>query len=454
MKYVFLCLLCPCFVFDAQGATERQLTNSPSGKILTNTSVWSSDGEWIVFDTRANPGKFDATRIERVNARTGEVQCLYEAREGAVCGVVTYHPSKPRVVFIYGPENPTPDWTYGPSRRRGVVVDVRRQGEITPLDAMNYAPPFHPGALRGGSHVHIFSQDGTRVSFTYDDEVLSRLAERTGDDKLNQRNVGVAVELSSPVVVNTRHPRNQDGRFFSVLVTHTVATPRPGSDEISRACEEGWVGNKGYQRTDGSQVPHALAFQGLVTSTDGSQHYEVYIVDLPEDLTQPGDEPLEGTAIRRPAPPRGTVQRRLTFTSGRRYPGVQGPRHWLRSSPDGSRIAFLMKDDSGIVQIWSVSPNGGEPVQITRNSSDVQSAFTWSPDGRQIAYVMDNSIFVSNVETKESTRLTARTSDENAPLPYACVFSPTGREIAFQRNVTQDRGGGAQIFTVSVDPAP
>jgi hypothetical protein len=51
-----------------------------------------------------------------------------------------------------------------------------------------------------------------------------------------------------------------------------------------------------------------------------------------------------------PLSPKGCTQRRLTFTAQRKFPGIQGPRHWLRSSPDGSRIAFLMKDDAGVVQ--------------------------------------------------------------------------------------------------------
>ena len=84
-------------------------------------------------------------------------------------------------------------------------------------------------------------------------------------------------------------------------------------------------------------------------------------------FTVPGDGSLAGTERRMPFPPKGVVQRRLTFTADRPFPGIQGPRHWLRSSPDGRRIAFLMKDEDGLVQLWTVSPNGGAPAQVTRN---------------------------------------------------------------------------------------
>ena len=44
------------------------------------------------------------------------------------------------------------------------------------LDARDLLPPFTPGALRGGTHVHQFSPDGHVVSSTYEDHVLVRNA--------------------------------------------------------------------------------------------------------------------------------------------------------------------------------------------------------------------------------------------------------------------------------------
>src|SRR5262249_33607107 len=150
------------------------------------------------------------------------------------------------------------------------------------------------------------------------------------------------------------------------------------------ACEEGWVGTNGYLRNDGLRQHHALAFQGQVRSEKGDTISEVFIVDLPDDLTVPGEGPLAGTEKRRPFPPRGALQRRLTFTAQRKYPGIQGPRHWLHSSPRGEQIAFLMKDDNAVVQLWIISPNGGSPFQLTHNEWPVASAFSWSPDGHSI----------------------------------------------------------------------
>ena len=176
----------------------------------------------------------------------------------------------------------------------------------------------------------------------------------------------------------------------------------------------------------------------------------MFVADLPDALTQSGDGPLAGTETRMPSPPRGATQRRLTFTAGRKYPGIQGPRHWLHSSPDGARIAFLMKDDKGVAQLWTVSPAGGPPAQLTRNPWPVASSFAWSPDGRRIAHVMDNSVCVTDTATGATTRLTPRCDDARAPRPEACVFSPDGMKIAFVRRVPSPEAPANQICTVTL----
>jgi Tol biopolymer transport system component len=145
------------------------------------------------------------------------------------------------------------------------------------------------------------------------------------------------------------------------------------------------------------------------------------------------------------------VQRRLTFSGQRKFPGIQGPRHWLRSSPDGSQIACLMKDDSGVVQLWTVSPNGGAPRQLTRNACSIASTFTWSPDGRFLAHVMDNSVCLTEANTGKTVRLTPRSDDATAPGPEACVFSPEGKKIAFVRQVSESGRRFNQIFMIKLD---
>ena len=159
--------------------------------------------------------------------------------------------------------------------------------------------------------------------------------------------------------------------------------------------------------------------------------------------------PLVGTPTTRPHPPAGVFQRRLTFTARRVHPGIQGPRHWLRSSPDGDRIAFLARDDIGVVQLLTVSPSGGEPRQVTHERSSIDSAFTWSPAGDRLACVIDGSVCLVDARDGEVLRLTPQTG-EPGPRPEACVFSPDGRRVAYVRRVGSPAGEFNQLFTVDV----
>lgn len=419
--------------------TETQLTFDPRNHQLTNINIWTADSQWLVYDVRPDGATFSSLTVERVNL-SGQTEVLYQAKEGAHVGVVTASPDlPPRYVCIHGPEHPDSQWKYDFHHRRGVII---QHGRAENLDACDITPPFTPGALRGGSHVHIFSPDGSRLSFTYNDHVMHEF-----DRKEDLRNVGVAVPLHA-ICPPKQHPREYDGSHFCVLVSKTTATPTPGSDEINRAYEEGWVGDEGYLKHNGHRQRWALAFMGDTLAENGEKIPEVFIVDLPEkmaDFALPGDAPLEGTETTLPAPPAGTVQRRLTFTHQRAFPGLAtSPRHWLRSSPDGRSIAFLMKDDKGIVQLWAVAPAGGEPRQITKAGTHIQSAFSWHPEGRAVALINDNSVMLCDTATGKLRRLTARTAE--APLADAVVCSPDGLHVAYLRNV----GGYQQIFTVGL----
>ena len=372
---------------------EQQVTHGPGGRILTNINVWSPDSEWLVYDVRSDRdgSVFDGSVIERVRVKTGEVQRLFEAKNGAQVGVVTHHPSENKVVFIHGPENPTPDWSYGISHRQGVMVHTDTRAAL-PLDARDLTLPGTPGALRGGSHVHVWHPKGDWLSYTYNDAL-----ETSG-----VREVGVC--FPKAVSVPKTHPRNHDGTHFSLLATKSTPNPKPNTDEIRRAFEEGWVGSS-----------RTLAFLGELS--DGK--VEIFLA--------------EGLETQRP------TQRRLTHTKT----GVAlAPRHWVRSSPDGSQLAFLMADDAGIIQLWLVSPSTGALRQLTRNKFPIASAFTWHPDGSRIAAIADGSVVTIDAETGKTRRLTKRTSD--APLALACVFSPDGKQIAFLRHLS----GSNQLYTV------
>ncbi len=99
-------------------------------------------------------------------------------------------------------------------------------------------------------------------------------------------------------------------------------------------------------------------------------------------------------------------------------------------------------------QLYTIDVGSDQPHQMTENARGVDDA-DWSPDGKQIAYVADNSVFVANSETGNSTRLTSHTESTRAPRPEACVFSPDGHHIAYVRRVPSKQGEFNQIFIVA-----
>jgi Tol biopolymer transport system component len=177
----------------------------------------------------------------------------------------------------------------------------------------------------------------------------------------------------------------------------------------------------------------------------------VFIVDIPERIDVAGPTgPLEGTAASMPQPPLGAEQRRLTFTATRKFPGVVlEPRHWLRSSPDGTRIVFLAKDEAGVVQAYFIAPQGGAITQITQGHNPVQSCGRWSPDGASIVYVSGQAVMVCDARPTSKTFGVAQAlTQPTRQLPENVVWSHDGRTIAFNRRVLTAGLWRQQIFLV------
>jgi hypothetical protein len=227
-----------------------------------------------------------------------------------------------------------------------------------------------------------------------------------------------------PVSVRNATPHvDFSGECFATLVVPVTASPRPGSDDISRAFDEGWLDSQ------------RLAFQGIVRRGDGVDLTEVFLATIPPD---PG--PVTRRPELPPVPPPGITIRRLTDTANRKFPGIQGPRHWVRPSPDRSRIAFLAKDEQGIVQIFAVSPEGGEPMPLSRLTESVDGPFDWSPDSKSLVCSAGGRIQRINIATGQAEALTKPYPAGQQPR-YSVTCSPDGHLIAFNRLLPHPDGG-------------
>ncbi len=429
-------------------ATEEQrVTHSARGHLIHNTQVFSPDGKHIVFDSRNDETQLaGSTSIGMVNLLTGKETTLYQVSAansyGPGVGAATFSPVSDEVIFIHGLEPVSKSRPYGATRRTAGLVSIGKPGKMSRLDARDVSPPFTPGALRGGTHAHHWSGDGTMVSFTYNDALVPP----PGPAPADLRTVGVIVRDQPVHVVNAMPGEEFSGLGFSVLIVPVTADPEPGSDEISRAYEEGWVGNRGYLKSDGTRQSKAVAFIGNLLKANGEPHSEVFIADLPRDLTRVA----EGNATHLPSPPAGVKIRRLTHTGGTPQPGLQGPRHWVRSSPDGSTIAFLDEDENGIAQIFGVSPNGGPSRQISRLKQSVDCPFSWSPDGKWIACSSGGRVRLIDPATGRSRELTKQFPQGQEPK-HGTTFSPDGSLIAFNRLLPHPDGSDfLQVCVVAV----
>lgn len=449
----FMVLLHSLMAGDAP-LTEKQLTHSPGNHHLGDNENFSPDDQWLVYDTRTAESAIGANAvIAKVRVTTGEERIVYRepAQQpwGPGVGSAGYNPADGSVVVMRGLSSATAARPYCFPRRTS--AKVLSESSLEMLDARDVVPPFTPGALRGGTHRPEWSADGRWIGFTYEDAMLTELEEASGR-KLNLRTIGVATRLERPVAVRPGK-ENHGGSMFAVVIGRVTPDPRPGSDEIKRAFEDSWLGRHGYRHPDGHWQTRARAFLGTVVDRAGREVVEVFVADIPDRIDVPeADSPLEGTTTSMPNPPRGVVQRRLTHTVDRKFPGVAlTPRHWVRSSPDGERIVFLARDDAGVTQVFLVSPRTSVVTQVTRHTTSVQSSVRWSPDGATIAYVCGDAITVCGANPgAASFGVSRRLTAPSSPAPDSPVWSNAGDKIAFNRVVLTEGKPAKQIFLIPV----
>ncbi len=423
---------------------EVQLTHEPYGHFLNSTQAFSPDDQWIAYDTRNDDGGIGVTEsIEMVNINGDKTTLLYKTNNqtafGPGVGAAAFSPVQPVVIFIHGIRNANEANPYAMPRRTGVAIDIRKPQEPIFMDARNVTPPFTPGALRGGTHAYSWSGDGEWICFTYNDYIMDQLS-KTNPAVKDLRTIAV-MAAGKVGVADDGSLENNSGEKFSAVVATVTENPLPGSDQIDKAFDEGWVGKKGYRKSDGSWQKRALAFQGNVRDENNKTVTEVFITDIPDDITkvQTG-KPLEGTASTRPNVPHSCQQRRLTFIEN----GISGPRHWLKSVSDGSLILFLNKDANNITQVYGISPNGGNVKQITFNDFPVDGPINISPDDQFVSYIADNSVFITNINTSESQRLTPA-DNTNKPIG-AVIWSNKGGKLTYNRR----KDGYYQIYVLTV----
>lgn len=404
---------------------EWQLTSSPISHLLDNNDNFSRDDRFLVVDTRdtVGGGIGNGTTIMKISISTGLENLVYApnpvmtgTNAAPGLGAVSYNPIADEVAFIHGPlvsETPKLGFYRATNRRGGVVVadgsgDLK--GFLDLRDVENEVTT--PGAHRGGTHRHEYTLDGSRVGFTYDDELLT--------------NYGRTIGLLMP------HRRAPGGAsHWAVLLLRMAPTNTAVAGEIERAADDSWIGARGLMR----------GFIGRVKEENGSYTNSLFIVDIPENVDVTTAD--AGTKTRYPSPPAGVRMRRITNTEAA---GI------VRGSHDGSQVGYFAASADGTRQVFIVPSNGSDraadpalrPVQATRMPANVTGGLRWHPSGNSIAAISDGGVFVTCVKPGPlfgtSVFLTARGS--GVPAAEALVWSHNGKMLAFNRRVpTYDSSG-------------
>ncbi|WP_439488342.1 DUF3748 domain-containing protein [Algoriphagus sp.] len=431
---------------------EIQLTHLPQGHFLNQRQAFSPDDEYLVFDNRNDDSKIGENgRIQLVHIASKQVETVYEIPNQSVfgpgSGAVSFHPSKKEIVFISGLKNASERIPYDFTRRFAMQVNLEKDNQFSSLEARDVVAPYTKGALRGGSHAYSYSSDGQMLSFTYNDAILAEESV-TNPEVDDLRTVGAFLLDQKVSILGENSEENFDGNGFAFLLADVSINPKPGSDEIGKAYEECWVGDAGYTKLDGTVQMRAMAFLGDVISESGEKVTEVFIADIPEGTDNLIKSVNAGSRTRLPSIPTGVRQRRLTFTADNKHPGVQGPRQWLRSSPDGSAIYFYQKDVTGIVQIHSVSPTDGKVKVITKNSFPADTGFSLSSDGKYLAYGAKEALYATRVSEGETFMLLNAKGNTNSLSNIN--WSHEGHKIAYNRKVELNGEAFYQIFTLDL----
>jgi len=434
---------------------EIQLTNDLTyNHDLDNNDNFSPDNQWLIYDTRTDDSGIAASaKIEKVNVNTGEKKIVYEIKNNQVfgpgVGAASYSPVNNQIVFIHGLKNVTEGNPYQQWRRTGVMIDESKPNNPIFIDARDTAFPFTKGALRGGTHRHEFSGDGNWIGFTYNDAIMKALEDSIGENH-NLRTIGVSKKGKSVNIIDENNGENFSGEWFSTLVVNVVSKPKFGSDEISKAAGDSWVGKYGYLKPNGTRQM-ARAFIGTTKNENGENIDEVFIVDIPENIEMDSENGfLEGSETQFPKPPKGTSQKRLTFTSKTSHAGCIGI---VRSTLDGNMLAFLAKDSKNMNQIFTISPNGGSLKQITFHESNVEGSIRWHPSGKSIFYIWNGSICEVEINNQDFDKRLKIISKPINPSPSNLVLSHEGKTLAFNRLIENPTNGlkSKQIFLINLD---
>lgn len=154
-----------------------------------------------------------------------------------------------------------------------------------------------------------------------------------------------------------------------------------------------------------------------------------------------------------PPPGRGTLApRRIVPLTG--APGLEGE---PKFSPDGTKIAYEWEHgNESNTEIYIKSSSGGQPVQLTAGSDDVNGVPLWTTDGREIIFTkyFENqakifSVSVAGGPAKELATLATRVPLSRAGYETGMDISHHGKYLVFPDKETEDQPFGLFLLSLA-----
>ena len=151
-------------------------------------------------------------------------------------------------------------------------------------------------------------------------------------------------------------------------------------------------------------------------------------------------------------PPPKAAEKALTIDTINAQPGLLGQApEGLQWSPDGSRVSFILRDESGEhAQLWYVDPTFGKREVLVnsdklsalappathikderekeRRSRYAVPGYHWSPDSRHLLFDAIGQLWLYSLNTGTGTQITASTDPLGDPK-----VSPDGKSISYIR---------------------
>jgi len=394
-------------------AILQQRTHGSYGHFLNHRQAISHCGNYLYYDTRnADPEIIKTTRIESLELATNRVQVIYDTHAPSVygpgVGAVVCHPRQSTILFIHGLTNCNSNQPYSATRRFGAWANIdpcNPTTKISSLESRSLQAELPWGTLGGGSHAHSFSSDGKWVSFTYNDALYPE-----------RRCVGFSLvdQWESVSDQSTRNDRGQHQEEFKGIGWSALAMLP--IDPIESAREECWV-----QSDTNGVVTRQLAMIVQLRTPSAVEPLidEIYLAKFPryaDDWPTRLGQSFQSRCISgadsgkrridwRLEVPDGIQVRRLTQTTTRSHPGVQGPRHWLIGSNCGRWIYTMMRGTDGIIRLVRVSVIDGSFDWISENQESITHPAAIDEQNLRIAYLAGKNLTILNLPTGQEDQV-------------------------------------------------